>query len=176
MGTLGTVQMASHQIALNIASVTFMVPLGVGAAAAVLVGQAVGRGDPAEARWAAIAAIAVGVAFMGTSAIVMLLIPARLAAVYTDLDAVLALAAAAPAQAQFRLDLNRLVDTAKNVGKATGEIAEKEEIEIGSDLAAQLLAVGAQHERAQLDEKLYFEVFAPPATAPVATRRAARPR
>jgi len=47
--------------------------------------------------------------------------------------AVLALAAAAPAQAQFRLDLNRLIDTAKNVGKATGEIVEKEEIEIGSD-------------------------------------------
>ncbi|MDH4093215.1 MAG: M48 family metalloprotease [Betaproteobacteria bacterium] len=53
--------------------------------------------------------------------------------------AVLALAAAAPAQAQFRLDLNRLVDTAKNIGKATGEIAEKEEIEIGSDMAARLL-------------------------------------
>ena len=93
MGTLGTVQMASHQIALNIASLTFMVPLGVGAAAAVLVGRAVGRGDPAEARRAAVAAIAVGVAFMGTSAIVMLLIPARLAAFYTDLEAVLALAA-----------------------------------------------------------------------------------
>jgi len=93
MGTLGTVQMASHQIALNIASLTFMVPLGVGAAAAVLVGRAVGRGDPPEARRAALASLAVGVAFMGTSAVMMLLIPARLAALYTDLDAVLALAA-----------------------------------------------------------------------------------
>jgi beta-barrel assembly-enhancing protease len=55
------------------------------------------------------------------------------------LCAALALAAAAPAQAQFRLDLNRLIDTAKNVGKATGEIDEKEEIEIGSDMAARLL-------------------------------------
>ena len=53
--------------------------------------------------------------------------------------AVAALAAAAPAEAQFRLDLNRLVDTAKNIGKATGEIAEKEEIEIGGDMAARLL-------------------------------------
>ncbi len=53
-----------------------------------------------------------------------------------------ALAAAAPAQAQFNLrnlDINKLVDTAKNVGKATTEIGEKEEIEIGQDLAARLL-------------------------------------
>jgi len=93
MGTLGTVQMASHQIALNIASLTFMVPLGVGAAAAVLVGRAVGRGDPIGARYAAGAALAVGVIFMGTSAILMLLIPARLASIYTDMEAVLGLAA-----------------------------------------------------------------------------------
>jgi MATE family multidrug resistance protein len=93
MGTLGTVEMASHQIALNIASLTFMVPLGVGAAAAVLVGRAVGGGDAGEARRAAIAAIIVGIAFMGTSAVVMLLIPARLASLYTDLETVLALAA-----------------------------------------------------------------------------------
>ena len=47
--------------------------------------------------------------------------------------------AAAPAAAQFNFNLNRLVDTVKNVGKATGEIGEKEEIEIGSDMAARLL-------------------------------------
>ena len=47
MGWLGTRQMAGHQIAINLASLTFMVPLGVADAAAVLVGRAVGRGDPA---------------------------------------------------------------------------------------------------------------------------------
>jgi len=93
MGTLGTVQMASHQIALNIASLTFMVPLGVGAAAAVVVGQAVGREDPADARRAALASLAIGVSFMVMSAAVMLLIPGRLAGLYTDLPAVRALAA-----------------------------------------------------------------------------------
>jgi len=93
MGTLGTVQMASHQIALNIASLTFMVPLGVGAAAAVVVGQAVGREDPADARRAALASLALGVSFMVMSAAVMLLIPGRLAGLYTDLPAVRALAA-----------------------------------------------------------------------------------
>ena len=46
---------------------------------------------------------------------------------------------AAPAAAQFNFNLNRLVDTVKNVGKATGEIGEKEEIEIGRDMAARLL-------------------------------------
>lgn len=94
MGTLGTIEMAAHQIALNIASVTFMVPLGVGAAASVLVGQAVGRGDSPHARRAAVASIAVGIAFMGTSAAVMLVFPAILAGLYTDLEAVLGLAVA----------------------------------------------------------------------------------
>ena len=46
---------------------------------------------------------------------------------------------AAPAAAQFNFNLNRLVDTVKNVGKATGEIGEKEEIEIGREMAARLL-------------------------------------
>ncbi len=46
---------------------------------------------------------------------------------------------AAPAQAQFKLDINRLVDTVKNVAKATTEIGEPEEIAIGRDMAARLL-------------------------------------
>jgi predicted Zn-dependent protease len=53
-----------------------------------------------------------------------------------------ALALAAPAQAQFRLpnlDINRLVDTVKNVKKAVTEIGEPEEIEIGQDVASRLL-------------------------------------
>lgn len=47
--------------------------------------------------------------------------------------------AAGSACAQFSFNLNRLVDTVKNVGKATGEIGEQEEIEIGRDMAARLL-------------------------------------
>ena len=49
---LGAVPLASHQIALNCAAVTFMVPLGVSSAGAVRVGHALGRGQPAEARTA----------------------------------------------------------------------------------------------------------------------------
>ena len=47
--------------------------------------------------------------------------------------------AAAPAQAQFNLNLDRLLDAAKNAGKATRDIDEKEEIGIGRDMAARLL-------------------------------------
>lgn len=93
MGWLGTNELAGHQIALNIASLTFMVPMGVSGAAAVLVGHAVGRGDAAEARRAAAAALVCGVGFMAVSALVMLAVPQFLAALYTSDTVVAALAA-----------------------------------------------------------------------------------
>jgi MATE family multidrug resistance protein len=93
MGTLGTVQVAAHQVAINLASLTFMVPLGVGGAAAVLVGRAVGRGDPDDARRAAGAALLTGAAFMAACAVAMLAVPERLASVYTGNEPVLAVAA-----------------------------------------------------------------------------------
>jgi len=83
MGRLGTAEMAGHQIALNLASLTFMVPLGVAGAAAVLVGQAVGRGDEAGARASARTSLIAGVGFMGFSAACMLLFPAAIARLYT---------------------------------------------------------------------------------------------
>ncbi|HEU5322238.1 MAG TPA: MATE family efflux transporter, partial [Methylomirabilota bacterium] len=93
MGWLGTVQLAGHQVALNLASLMFMVPMGVSAAAAVLVGHAVGRGDAAEARRAAAAALACGVGFMVASALAMLTVPGTLARLYTNDHSVAALAA-----------------------------------------------------------------------------------
>jgi MATE family multidrug resistance protein len=93
MGWLGTVEMAAHQVALNLASVTFMVPLGVSAAAAVLVGQAVGRGDAVEARRGAWSALLLGAGFMAVSGAMMLSIPALFAELYTTQTAVAALAA-----------------------------------------------------------------------------------
>ena len=52
---------------------------------------------------------------------------------------ILLAAIAGSAQAQFRLDVNRLIESAKNVGKATRDINQEEEIAIGRDLAATLL-------------------------------------
>ncbi len=94
MGWLGTVEMAGHQVALNLASLAFMVPLGVSAAAAVLVGNAVGRGDMPEARRAALAALVVGVSFMAASAAAMFAGPGVFARIYTTEVAVAAVAAA----------------------------------------------------------------------------------
>ena len=93
MGGLGTAAMAGHQATLNLASLTFMVPLGVSAAAAVRVGHAVGAGDAPRARRAAAAALLVGVGFMACTAVMLLIAPRPLAGLYTDDAAVLALAA-----------------------------------------------------------------------------------
>jgi len=93
MGRLGTNQMAGHQVALNLASLTYMVPLGVSAAVAVLVGQAIGREDPIAARRSARTALLVGVSFMLGTATLFLTIPHTLAALYTDSEAVLLVAA-----------------------------------------------------------------------------------
>ncbi len=93
MGWIGTVEMAAHQVALNFASLTFMVPLGVSGATTVLVGNAVGRGDAAEARSAALAGLVCGVSFMAAMALLMLAVPGTLARVYTSEAAVVAVAA-----------------------------------------------------------------------------------
>ncbi len=92
MGALGTIQVAGHQVALNLASITFMVPLGLSAAAAVVVGHAVGRGDRSAAAEASRAALFVAVGFMGTTALVFLLLPGPLARFYTTVPEVVAVA------------------------------------------------------------------------------------
>lgn len=94
MGLFGTVEVAAHQVAINLASLAFMVPLAVGAAAAVMVGHAIGAGDAAATRRAAGAALICGTGFMCMSASIFLLAPGVLARLYTTDQAVLALAGA----------------------------------------------------------------------------------
>jgi MATE family multidrug resistance protein len=84
MGWLGTLQLAGHQIALNICSTTFMVPVGLSATAAVRVGHALGRNDVAGARRAAFIAYALGMAFMGTAALAFHFVPGIFVGVYTN--------------------------------------------------------------------------------------------
>jgi len=92
MGVMGTTQVAGHQVALNLASITFMVPLGLSAAAAVVVGHAVGRGDRRAAADASRAALWVAVGFMGTTALAFLFLPGPLARMYTSVPEVIAIA------------------------------------------------------------------------------------
>jgi MATE family multidrug resistance protein len=82
-GWLTPVALATHSIALNYAAVTYMVPLGVSAAAAVSVGHAVGAGDAARARRAGWLALALGTAFMLCAAVVFFVAPRPLIALYT---------------------------------------------------------------------------------------------
>ena len=64
MGVFGTMEIAAHQIAITLAAFTFMVPLGVGSASAVRVGNAVGAGDMPRAHAAIRAGYLCGVGFM----------------------------------------------------------------------------------------------------------------
>jgi MATE family multidrug resistance protein len=93
MGWLGVAQVAAHQIALNLASLTFMVPLGVSSAAAVIVGHAVGRGDPEGVRRSTVASLVVGAGFMLCTGLLFVAAPEPLAGLYTRDALVLALAA-----------------------------------------------------------------------------------
>jgi MATE family multidrug resistance protein len=86
---LGAVPLASHQIALNTVSFTYMVPLGVASAAAVRVGQALGRKDPRGAGDAGGTAILVGAAFMTCASAALLLFPRWIARLYTPDEAVI---------------------------------------------------------------------------------------
>lgn len=88
-GRLGATEAAAHTVALNLASLSFMVPLGVASAAATRVGNAVGAGlDWRRAGWTAVAA---GAGVMTLSAAAFTLFPRPLGAFYNDDPAVLAL-------------------------------------------------------------------------------------
>ena len=93
MGGLGTVTMAAHQVAINIASLTFMVPLGVSQATAVRVGNAIGAGDGGGARRAASSGLILGAGFMVLTAMLFIGLPVWLARAYTSIDGVVVLAA-----------------------------------------------------------------------------------
>ena len=82
-GRLAPVALAAHQITLNMASFTFMVPLGLASAAAVRVGHAVGRQDTYGANQAGWTAVMLGVLCMACASLVFLLIPSQLMGLFT---------------------------------------------------------------------------------------------
>jgi multidrug resistance protein, MATE family len=84
MGLIGTAELAAHQIALQCASVTFMVPLGLAQAATVRVGLAAGAGDPPGIWRAGIAALAMGGLFMLAMASLMWTAPEAIVGLFID--------------------------------------------------------------------------------------------
>jgi len=83
LGRMGEQIVGGHQIALNFASITFMVPLGVALAVTVRVGQAIGAGDPRAARLTGLAGNLLSLTFMGCMATLMGLFPGQIARLYT---------------------------------------------------------------------------------------------
>ena len=92
MGWLGTIPMASHQVAINLASLTFMAAVGVTQASAVLVGHAVGAGDSAQARRSAGAGLLFVGGMMTLFGITFLTVPGTLARIYSADPVVVGLA------------------------------------------------------------------------------------
>jgi len=84
MGWIGAPAVAAHAIALQLAALTFMVPLGLGQAATVRVGLALGRGDQSGVTRAGWTAWVVGVAFMGVMALIMWSMPHRLVVLFLE--------------------------------------------------------------------------------------------
>lgn len=84
MGWLGTEQLAAHQIAIGIASMTFMVALGVSLAGGLRVGAAKGRGDTVAVRSAGFAAFAVIAVSMATFGIIMAIFRDQIPLIYLN--------------------------------------------------------------------------------------------
>lgn len=121
MGVFGERSLAAHQIALTLAALTFMVPLGISQAAAVLVGRAIGRGQPDQARRSAAAGMLAATLFMTGSAIVFILMPRALARCYTDDADTIAMAVMLiPIAGLFQI-FDGLQVTASGVLRGTGE-------------------------------------------------------
>jgi multidrug resistance protein, MATE family len=84
VGWFGAIAVASHAIAIQAASATFMVPMGIGQAATARVGLFAGGGDLAGARRAGFVAITLGATFMAMSAAFLMLFPATIALAFLD--------------------------------------------------------------------------------------------
>jgi multidrug resistance protein, MATE family len=89
-GRLEPSSLASHNIVLQISSLTFMVPLGIASAGAVRVGQALGRGDPRAASISGWTAILIGAGFMFCSGVALLTLSGPIIGVFTEDRAVIA--------------------------------------------------------------------------------------
>ncbi len=103
-GLLDPVSLAAHTIALNLAALSFMMPLGISHGAATRVGNLIGAGERAAAQHAAVVAMTFGGAVMTVSAVLFVVLRMWLPRIYTgDPDAVLAAAAVLPIAAAFQV-------------------------------------------------------------------------
>jgi len=93
MGQLGVNELAGHQIALNLAALSYMVPAGVSTAAATRVGNAIGRGDMQGARRSAALCLGLGAGVMALFGLLFALAPRFLSGLYSNTPVVIAMGA-----------------------------------------------------------------------------------
>ena len=84
MGWIGTAELAAHQIALQVASILFMVPFGISMAATVRVGHAMGRGDAAGMRRAGLSAVLLAILFEIAMTVLIALARHRIPGLFLD--------------------------------------------------------------------------------------------
>jgi MATE family multidrug resistance protein len=103
-GRLGAVSLAAHTIALNLAALAFMLPLGIAQGAATRVGNLIGAREPDAAQRAAWVSIGMGAGVMTLSASLFVVFRTGLPRLYTpDADVILACAAILPIAAAFQI-------------------------------------------------------------------------
>lgn len=93
-GWIGVAQLGAHQVVLNMAALTFMMPLGISQSASARVGNLIGEGNQGQLRPAILSALILGALLMSLSAAVFVLLRAQLPRLYTSDGEVVALAAA----------------------------------------------------------------------------------
>lgn len=84
MGSLGVIEVAAHQIAINFAGMMFMIPLGISAATTIRVGHALGEQRPLDARFRGLAGISLAGMCMFATASIMLLFPDMITSIYSN--------------------------------------------------------------------------------------------
>ena len=92
MGSLGTLQVAAHQVAINVASMTFMVPLGLSMAVSSRVGQAAGSKNKRRVQFRGWVGIGLCAFTMVVTAIILALFPEDIVNIYTNDEGVIRLA------------------------------------------------------------------------------------
>lgn len=83
MASLGSTAVAAHQIAINVAAMTFMIPFGLSTAITVRVGHNLGKGYLQRARFSGLVGVGLCVIIMTCTAILMFLFPHTITGIYT---------------------------------------------------------------------------------------------
>jgi MATE family multidrug resistance protein len=84
VSTISTLAIAGHQVAINFASMMFMIPFGLSVAISARVGNSIGKKRPKEARFRGFVGVGICSCIMAVTALVIFIFPEQIASIYTD--------------------------------------------------------------------------------------------